>query len=186
MRIAVGEKNVCLKCGKCCKLIQSSKSFEELELLAQEGNNSAENFLKLFLPYSSTEEVLKIDENAVKRMVEFNKQKFGSDFETYFYHCRYLNEDNSCKVYKGRPRLCKEYPKNVFTILPEGCAYEGYLFEAREETMKYIRKIKEELLQIACLKENCKNPDKLKKYDNFEKKYTMIVDKYRIYGSQEW
>lgn len=182
----VGEKDACLKCGKCCKLIQSLKSFNELCELAKSGDKGAINFLKLFLPYDNLEEAKEIDPIAVENIIETNKKKFGADTVTYFYCCRYLNNDNTCKVYNIRPNLCKEFPKSAFTVVPENCGYAGYLFEAKEEVKKNIRKMKEELIDIAILKENSASQNETKRYENIENKYSAIINKYKIYGSKDW
>ncbi|MBO7672110.1 YkgJ family cysteine cluster protein [bacterium] len=182
----LGEKDICSRCGKCCRLLPSGKSYAELCSLAEKGDKTASNFLKLFLPHKSIDDALLIDENYVKQTAALNKKKFGNDYETYFYYCRYLNDDNTCKVYDMRPKLCKNYPKNAFTVIPEDCAYEGYLFEARENIKKYVRKTKEELMEISILKKDCNTPNELRKYENLEKKYIMLIDKYRAYGSEDW
>lgn len=182
----LGEKDICLKCGKCCRLLPSGKSYSELCALAESGDKTAVNFLKLFLPYQTEDEPLEIDESYVRRITAQNKNKYGNDYETHFYYCRYLNEDNTCTVYDMRPKLCKNYPKNAFTVVPENCAYEGYLFEAMEDIKKYVRKTKEELMEIAIFKKDCNTPAELRKYENLEKKYIMLIDKYRAYGSEDW
>jgi len=186
MNKSLGEKNICSKCGKCCQLLPSSKSYDELCSMAENGDKISINFLKLFLPHKTLADAIKIDEIYVKQTIELNKKKFGNDFETYFYYCRYLNEDNSCNVYNMRPKLCRDYPKSAFTVVPENCAYEGYLFEAMEDIKKYIRKTKEELMEISLIKKNCNNPNEIRKYENLEKKYIMLIEKYRSYGSEDW
>ena len=182
----VGEKDACLKCGRCCKLIQSLKCYDEFCELANIGDKGAINFLKLFLPYDNIEEVKSVDSVAVDNIIELNKIKYGSETVTYFYRCRYLNDDNTCKVYEMRPNLCREYPKSPFTVVPENCGYIGYLFESMEDVKKNVRKMKEELLDIALIKENSTNANEIKKYENIESKYLTIINKYEPYGAKHW
>ena len=182
----VGENDACRKCGKCCKLMQSLKSYDELCELSQNGDKAAANFLKLFMPYETIEKAMEIDPIAINKIIEINKKKFGSDTKTYFYCCRYLKDDNTCKVYDVRPNLCKEYPKSPFTVVPENCGYEGYLFEAKENVKKYVRKMKEELLDISVIKQNSTDLNEIKRFNNIENKYSAIINKYSEYGSNDW
>ena len=186
MAEAVGEKDICLKCGKCCRLIQSLKSYEELSELAKTGDKAAANFLKLFIPYESLEYAIRIDPVAVDNIIEMNKRKFGARSRTYFYYCRFLNDDNSCKVYNIRPKLCREYPKSAFTVLPENCAYEGYIFEFKEKIKEQIRKIKEKLTDIALVKRNSININEIRKCNELEEKYIKMIEKFSPHGSKDW
>ena len=186
MAETVGEKDICSKCGKCCKLIQSLKTHEELNELAKGGDKAATNFLKLFIPYESLEDVIRIDPVAVDNILETNKHKYGSKTKTYFYYCRYLNDDNTCKVYNIRPKLCRDYPKSAFTVLPENCAYEGYIFEIREKIKEQIRKIKEKLADISVIKHNSVNVNEIRKCNELEEKYTKMIEKFSPYGAKDW
>ena len=186
MAETVGEKDICLKCGKCCRLMQSLKSHEELEELSKRGDKAAINFLKLFIPYESLEDAIRIDPVVVDEILEMNKHKYGIRTKTYFYYCKYINDDNTCKVYNIRPKLCREYPKFAFTILPENCAYEGYIFEVREKIKEQVRKIKEKLADIAVIKQNSVNPNELRKCSDLEEKYTKMIEKFSVYGAKDW
>jgi Fe-S-cluster containining protein len=47
------------------------------------------------------------------------------------YHCAYLTKNNTCSIYKWRPRLCREYPQLQlwgFPKLHKGC---GFYFAKR-------------------------------------------------------
>ena len=182
----LGEKNICKKCGKCCKLIASTKSYEQLCKEAEEEDKVAVNFLKLFLPYSSIDEARKIDANVVDTNIALNKKLYGKDTQTYFYYCRYLGEDNSCNVYDMRPKMCRFFPKNEFIVLPEDCAYEGFAFIAREKVKAKVRKAKEELLDIKVLRNSEQQRGVIEKFNRLEKKLLETIDEYKNFGSQDW
>ena len=74
----------------------------------------------------------------------------------------------------------------AFKVVPEGCGYEGYLFEATEDIKKYVRKMKEELLDISIIKQDSVNNSEITRFNNIEKKYLSIINKYLPYGSKDW
>lgn len=182
----MGEKDICAKCGKCCRLIYSRKSFEELCAEAKNGDNVAINFLKLFLPYESLEDALKIDAECVNSIIDYHKRAYGEETQTYFYYCRYLDEDNSCKVYDMRPKFCRHYPKNEFISLPDGCSYCGYSFVQREKVKSKVRKAKEQLLDIKVMRQQPLDKGTFEKLNKIEKQCLAYIDQYKNFGSKDW
>lgn len=182
----LGEKKICSKCGKCCRLISSLKSYDELCADAQKGDNVAVNFLKLFLPYDSLTDAIKVDANLVDALIEMNKRAYGEDTQTYFYHCRYINAENECIVYKMRPKLCRQYPKNEFIPVADGCSYSGYSFAIREKVKAKVRKAKEELLDIEMLRCNATERSVIERLNKLEKKAQQTIDNYKAFGSYDW
>lgn len=182
----LGEKKICKKCGKCCRLIASVKSYDELSEDAKNGDTVAVNFLKLFLPYESLEDALKIDAGAVQRIIDFNKKVYGKEVQTYFYYCRYVREDNLCAVYEMRPKLCRNYPKNEFVVLPADCSYEGYSFAMREKVKAKVRKAKEELLDIKIMRQTAVDKGVIEKLNKLEKKLNQLIEDYKAFGSYDW
>lgn len=182
----LGEKKICNKCGKCCRLISSLKSYDELCAASKNGDSTAVNFLKLFLPYDSLVDAVKIDENLVDAVIEMNKRAYGEDTQTYFYHCRYINSENECIVYKMRPKLCRQYPKNEFIPVAEGCSYAGYSFAMREKVKAKVRKAKEELLDIKIMRQSATERSVIEKLNKLEKKALQLIDVYKAYGSYSW
>lgn len=182
----LGEKKICNLCGKCCRLISALKSYEELSADAKNGDEVAMNFLKLFLPYSSIDEVREIDEKAVEEKIAFNKLCYGEETQTYFYYCRYIDEANLCQVYNSRPKVCRQYPKNEFIITPKDCAYEGYAFMAREKVKAKVRKAKEQLLEIAVMRETQEDKGAIEKMNKSEKNLHQYIEQYKIFGSENW
>ena len=182
----LGEKKICKMCGKCCRLISSTKSYDELCADVQKEDKVAINFLKLFLPYESIEQAKVVDRQVVDANILLNKKLYGEQTQTYFYYCRYLSADNSCSVYDMRPKMCRFYPKNEFVVLPEDCAYEGYAFIIREKVKAKIRKAKEELLDIKVLRQNEQQRGIIEKLNKHEKKLNEFIAEYDVYGSQDW
>lgn len=180
----LGEKKICNKCGKCCRLISSMKSYEELCADAKKGDSVAVNFLKLFLPYETQEEALSVDAQVVQEIIERNKKVF--DTQTYFYRCRYINAESECMAYGMRPKLCRQYPKNEFVPLPSGCAYDGYSFAAREKVKAKVRRAKEQLLELKVMRENSTERAMLEKLNKMEQKLQALVESYKALGSYDW
>ena len=182
----LGEKDICRKCGKCCRLITSQKSYMELSADAKNGDSVAVNFLKLFLPYLSEKEAAQIDVDVVNSLILANKRIYGEDSQTYFYYCRYIQADNSCGVYDMRPKLCRHYPKNEFVPLPLDCSYEGYSFIALEKVKAKVRKAKEQLLDIKVARLEAMNRGEIEKLNRLEKKLNEFIASYSAYGANDW
>lgn len=182
----LGEKKICKKCGKCCRLISSLKSYDELCTDAKNGDNIAVNFLKLFLPYDSLADAIRVDSNLVDALIEMNKCAYGEKTQTYFYHCRYINDENECKVYNMRPKLCRQYPKNEFIPVADDCSYCGYSFAMREKVKAKVRKAKEELLDIKIVRQTATDRSVVERLNKLEKKAQQIIDSYKAFGSQNW
>lgn len=78
----------CLKCANCCKTISPIVEFNDIHNMAKVLNVGAGDFIKTYL---------EMDEDG--------------DFVFQSQPCPMLNlEDNKCKVYKARPKSCREYP----------------------------------------------------------------------------
>lgn len=182
----LGEKKICKICGKCCRLISSLKSYDVLCKEAKRGDVFAVNFLKLFLPYTSLDDVLEIDAVAVEAIIQANKIAYGEDVQTYFYYCRYIGVDNRCGVYDMRPKLCRLYPKNEFIPLPTDCAYEGYSFMAREKVKAKVRKAKEQLLDIKVMRQGVNNRASIEKLNKLERDLNRYIDSYKAFGANNW
>lgn len=107
----------CIGCGTCCRLACSEFSFDELKIKAQHGDNFANQFLSVFVPYNSKEEARKIYPEYIK-LLEHNKED-----KVYFYHCPKINDCCRCTDYNNRPQICRDFPDNPLTLLPESCGF---------------------------------------------------------------
>ena len=69
-------QSLCKMCGRCCRVITNTKyPYQTIKKMAQEGNEFAIDFLKIFEPYPSVESARKVD-NAI---VENIKQMLETD-----------------------------------------------------------------------------------------------------------
>ena len=110
----------CVGCGTCCRLACSEFSPEELRIKAEHGDNFANQFLSVFVPYESKAEACEIYPEYIK-MLEDNKEE-----NVYFYHCPKLNDCNRCTDYEHRPQICRDFPDNPLALLPKSCGYNAW------------------------------------------------------------
>lgn len=78
-----------------------------------------------------------------------------------------------------------KFIKSPWQELPEGCGYEGWLFQKREELKKHVRKYKEERLslQVMLLDSDLVESQKIKeKIEEIEK----VINLFEKYGSKIW
>ena len=110
----------CVGCATCCKLACSEYSPEELKRKALNGDNFANQFLSVFIPYGSKEEAKEIYPEYIE-LLEENGEK-----DVYFYHCPKLTKDNRCSDYENRPQICRDFPDNPLSLLPKSCGYNEW------------------------------------------------------------
>ncbi len=115
--VAYREQFSCVGCATCCKLACSEFSPEALKQKAGEGDNFATQFLSVFVPYENYEQAQKV----YPEYLQLLKDKV--DDEVYFYHCPKLNDCGRCSDYESRPGICRDFPDNPLSILPESCGY---------------------------------------------------------------
>lgn len=111
----------CNRCGACCKLACSEFSPEELKEKAQNGDNFAQQFTSVFIPYEKEEDAQKI----YPEYFELLKNNVP-DEDVYFYHCPKINDKNECCDYENRPQICKDFPDNPISFLPKTCGYKKW------------------------------------------------------------
>ena len=99
--------------------------------------------------------------------------------------CNYIGEDNLCQIYENRPQACKDFPSSPFEGLPEGCGYEGWIFQKREEQKQQVRKQKELLLSLEIMLKTATTEEALQLKESI-KKIKKLVDSYSKYGSADW
>jgi len=107
----------CNGCATCCNLACSEFSPDELREKAKRGDNFANQFLSVFVPYNSKEEARKIYPEYIA-LLEQNEET-----DVYFYHCPKLTKDNRCSDYENRPQICRDFPDNPLTLLPVTCGF---------------------------------------------------------------
>lgn len=171
-------QSLCKKCGKCCRIATTTKSYTELQKLASEGDQGASDFLELFEPYETVEDAMLIDKATVEHI--------GYNENTTFYHCRFLQKNNLCSRYDTRKDLCRHCPSTAFVVVPPDCGFKDWL---EEEKLKIINKVKElkkeKFLYQQELLNACPEPRRellnklIASIDNY-------INNYAKYGSHEW
>lgn len=127
--LAYRENFHCAGCATCCNLACSEFSPEALRQKAENGDNFAKQFTSIFIPYDSKEEARKIYPEYIQ-MLEDNKEE-----DVYFYHCPKLTKDNRCSDYENRPQICRDFPDNPLSILPNSCGYKKWKEEIEPVTL---------------------------------------------------
>ena len=185
--LAMRPQELCNMCGRCCRVVTTSKSYEELKALQAENDEGACEFLKIFVPYPSIEAARAVDKELVDNVINLLIEDGNYDeTKMTFYGCKYLREDNLCSIYEERPVLCRHCPSTPWSIVPPGCGFEGWLFLKREEAKQKVRKAKEDLLELKLLKTKNPTEDILKKISSVEHKIQTTIDMYKKYGSENW
>lgn len=113
----------CKGCATCCNLACSEFSPDELKLKAENGDKFASQFTSIFIPYKSDKEAEKVYPEYLKLLSDTIDEK------VYFYHCPKLDECKRCSDYENRPQICRDFPDNPLSILPESCGF----YEWRQE-----------------------------------------------------
>lgn len=171
-------QNLCKMCGKCCRVVTTSKSYEELKRLASKNDEGAKDFLELFEPYESIEKAKEVDIATVENI--------GYDKNTTFYHCRFIGDDNLCTRYETRKTLCRICPSNPFVVVPPNCGFEEWLKSEREKIVKKVRRLKQERLEYI---NALKTVESASTRETLSKLITIIdefISNYAKYGAEEW
>ena len=77
----------CLECANCCKTTSPSFTDKDIQRIS--------NFLKI-KPSNLVDKYLVLDEE--------------NDFVLKSVPCVFLNDNNECRIYKVRPKACRNYP----------------------------------------------------------------------------
>ena len=180
-------QELCNMCGRCCRVVTTSKPYEELLKLQAENDEGACEFLRIFVPYPSIEEARKVDAGVVDNVIALLKEDGNyKEGKLTFYGCKYLLDNNKCSIYEERPVLCRHCPSTPWSIVPPGCGFESWLFMERENAKQRVRKAKEDLLELKLLKQKTNDPDVHKKIASVEHKIEHTIDLYKKYGSYDW
>ena len=180
-------QELCKMCGRCCRVVTTTKSYEELLALQEQNDKGACEFLRIFLPYPSIEAARAVDRELVDNVINLLKED-GNYHENKmtFYYCKYLLDNNLCSIYEERPLLCRHCPATPWSIVPPGCGFEGWLFMEREKAKEKVRKAKEDLLELKLLKNKSSDAEVLAKIASVEHKIMHTIELYKKYGSYNW
>ncbi|OGI22866.1 MAG: hypothetical protein A2287_10395 [Candidatus Melainabacteria bacterium RIFOXYA12_FULL_32_12] len=171
----------CKKTGNCCRFSSPSTPGVLLLKKAAENDEFARDYLSIFIPYSSLEDVRKLNERVVEKNLEvLQKQKCGkvNADNIVFYYCRFLADNNSCMIYEDRPSLCRDFPDSPFLVLAPGCAYQEWSDECKKKYAQLkedIQKKKEELKNLKYQRKATRLLNQLKRINNDEYKTAFIL-----------
>ncbi len=150
-------KPKCCSTGDCCKGVSPSTPYYKLLERASTGDEFAQNFFSIMIPYASHTEAEQVVPGVVKKTLEAAKKldDFPNDGEdVVFYHCRYLQEDNRCGIHEDRPQFCRDYPDTPFVVMAPNCAYIPWgkackkkYFEMKDEIV-HLKDLKQELSDL--------------------------------------
>lgn len=121
-------QSLCKMRGHCCKVatFKGSMSVEQLKETAAGDSadaGNAQDFLTLFIPYATQEEVRHIAPEFVER-VRAEAETSEKD-NIAFFHCRFLAPTGGCMVHEDRPTGCRMYPfPHSKTVYHPGCGFE--------------------------------------------------------------
>jgi len=118
----------CKGCATCCNLACSEFSPQQLKEKAQSSDQFATQFISIFIPYKTKDEAEKIYPEYLKLLDETLDEK------VYFYHCPKLDKCKRCSDYENRPQICRDFPDNPLSILPESCGF----YQWREEVQPIV------------------------------------------------
>lgn len=125
-------KGACHMCGVCCELASSEFSYDELKAKAEGGDNFAQQFTSVFLPYESHEAARTKFPDTVTEILE---QAIG---DVHFYHCPYIDDESKkCTIYGDpkRPQICASYPETPLTLMYKNCGYQPWKDEMLPTTL---------------------------------------------------
>jgi Fe-S-cluster containining protein len=128
-------KPSCCSHGDCCKGASPSVPYHQLWEKAKNGDDFAQGFLSIMLPYASHEAARAVVPSLVEKTLRAaeKSEKFESPDDVVFYACRYLDANNRCGVYEDRPQFCRDYPDSPFLVMASGCAFEGWSNQCRNK-----------------------------------------------------
>lgn len=179
-------QELCLMCGRCCRMATTPVPYQELLKLAEGGDEGAKDFLGLFEPYPSVEEARKIAPEIVDNIMRQWTSNPDNKDELTFYRCRYIMDNNLCSRYKDRPELCGRFPTSPWAVVPPGCGFEGWIFKKQEEFKQKIRRQKEAVIELEALLPTLSNPEHIEKVKESIEKTKKTIELFAKYGSANW
>jgi Fe-S-cluster containining protein len=178
---------LCKTCGRCCKSITTSYTYEQLKEMAEEGQEEAKVFIEIFKTYSSIEEARKVDPDQIDQVLSVLKDNEAVPLDQVtFYYCPNLTDENKCSFYEQRPGCCRRAPKHGWSAMPPGCGFEGWQFEQREKHKKMVRIIKEHLYMVECLSPDGKVPGRDMTVEEFRTIIQKKIEPWKKFGSELW
>lgn len=181
----------CLMCGRCCRMSTAAVPYEEMKIMAEQGDKGAIDFLEIFEPYESIEAARSVDEKVVDNIVKIlnNDNIYDEAYNEQnltFYRCRYILENNLCGIYENRKELCDRFPSSAWAVTPPGCGFEGWMAQRREELKQRVRKQKQNLLRTEELLSQAKTDEQRERIKITMENIRQTINLYAKYGANDW
>ena len=156
----------CRNCYKCCQLIPFFKGY-----ILRDGVQALEEY---FRP---------VDKITAQSLNEKYVRKVQNEFgDVEFYTCSYLKKGQCTNT--NLPKNCIKFPQSATAIVPDECIYLGKVFLENEKLKQKIRRIKEEITNYEAL--ILTNKKEENSYRKIILNLQRQVDKYKIFGSDNW
>lgn len=180
-------QDLCKMCGRCCKVLDTNMTHEELEKLAAEGNNEAAVFVNFFKRFDTIEDAKKVDPEKIETILQKYANKEDFDINTKdFYYCPHITEENLCSSHETRPECCRRYPVHGWLCVAPGCGFEGWQFEIREKYKKLIRRLKEYLIAMESISDGGNVPGQDITIEELKERINKKIEPWRDYGADFW
>lgn len=131
------DRVTCGRCGACCRMASSEYDWTTLSEKARQGDDFAQQFTRVFLPYASLEAARQANASMVEDVLATAGVSADSDKSVYFYHCPYIDEDNRCTLFNDprRPAMCGSYPETPLTFVSRQCAWKPWQQDNHSDTL---------------------------------------------------
>lgn len=142
----------CINCGKCCTVVATAYTHEEIIEMAEKKEQEAIVFVEMFKRYDSIADAKKVHDDTARRILKnkgLSEDCIGNEITLYY--CPHKKSDNFCSRYETRPTCCRQAPHNEWCVMPPKCGYSGWQFEKREEIKANIRSLKEKIYETEIL-----------------------------------
>jgi Fe-S-cluster containining protein len=131
--LGIPKPKACNLKAACCSVATPSIPVAQLLQRAAEGEETARDFLNVFVAHASVEAAKAFypeDPTHMDRVADMvtgqaTKGSLNAS-DLVFYHCRYLGEDRRCQVYEDRPEFCRTYPASPMALTIKGCGYTAW------------------------------------------------------------
>jgi len=165
--------DLCDRCGICCKLIPVDL---DKNILLRNGIEPLDEELSECLIPIDIEAAKEVSENYVENVLNYFP-------DATFCRCKFLAPSNLCSKL-NIPESCQKYPSHPFAFLHDDCGYLGEIFVKNEEIKQKIRRYKEEIIDYETL--IAQGTKEEKGYKKIIISLQRFIDKYKIYGSEDW
>lgn len=153
----------CGQTGACCRLASSQFSWQELCQKAAAGDDFAQQFTSVFLPYASTEAARLAFATVVDEVLAYASHQASSQptaknqsgQAVYFYHCPYIGANNACTLYgtPKRPAICQSYPETPLGFIHKHCAWRPWQQTHHKQTLHLHATVEQARFLSGLLKE---------------------------------